>query len=101
MNTVFDLRQIGLIFAKIFLVHHPVLIDDERLNTRIVVLRWICDIGESAGHLSIDKIRLCLDFGIGALIFQPPEVVAIEGLSDVRLDNATVSEDLRSRQRSP
>ncbi len=84
------LCDIGSILAKILFVDHPILIDDERLDTRISVLRRVRNIGESTGHLSIDGIRLRTAFGCGTLHFQLPEVIAIEGLRRVRLDSKSL-----------
>ena len=82
--------DVGGIFAKILRVDHSVLVNDKRLNAGIVIFRRICNIGESTGHPSIDDIRLCAAFGIGALTIQPPEVVAIERLGGVRLDRESL-----------
>src|SRR5271165_7567790 len=79
-------RLVRSIFAEIFLEDHSVLIDDECLDTRFIVLCRIRNIAKSAGHLSIDNIRLRAALGIGTLTIQPPEVIAIEWLSDARLE---------------
>jgi hypothetical protein len=80
------LCHIAGIFPKVFFEDHSVLVDDERLNTRLAILRRVRNIGESTGHLSIDDIVFGAALGIGTLIVQLPEIITIERLGIVRLD---------------
>src|ERR1017187_7578849 len=49
------LRRVCSCLAQVFLVHHALLIDDERLDAGNTVLGGIGDVGESARHLAIDR----------------------------------------------
>src|SRR5271157_2064120 len=83
--------EVGGLRSQVFLVHGPVLSNDEGHHSGVAVLRRIGNEGEAASHFPIHDVALGAAFCVSALRGKHAVVVAVERLRSIVLAAVTLS----------
>ena len=71
-------RKVLGFLPQILLKYYAIVIDHERHDTGVAILRWVGDERESADHPTIHHIVECATFGVRALALEDAVIVTMK-----------------------